>query len=1053
MLTICKASAGSGKTHRLTEDFIKMLFERDGEYKRILAVTFTNKATDEMKGRIVKELFNLADKDRKSDCLQPLMKTYGKNETEIRGKASKILKDILHDYSSFHISTIDTFFQQTLRAFTREIGMQGGYSIEMDNDSVLDQAIDNLYSSLDKPEKKQLLDWLIKFSEDKIENSERWNIIDDIKGLGKDLFKEKYVGIKESVDKEIKDKENLGQFRDKMYQIIKNTENQVAELGQKGLDILARYDITANDIAYGNNAIFSPLNKALNKADISGFVKLSAFTKLENNLEGYFSKKATENTRAKVADAYNNGLNDCVCGIIRLSKDKNYFTAKAIVSYFYTLGILTDLEEAVEDYRKENNVMMISDTSSLLSSIIGKSETPFIYEKIGTQTDHYMIDEFQDTSQMQWNNFLPLIKDSLANGFTNMIVGDIKQSIYRFRDSDWELLEKKVASDLQGQKIVENSLDVNWRSCRNIVEFNNIVFSNLPQVLQNKFNADITDSSLDEGQKGSFYDQITSAYKQAEQKVSSAFAEKPGHVKIRFLTKEKGESSDDVDEKIFEQTIESIQQLEDHGYKPKDICILVRWNRDGMKIADFLLKYREEHPEDNHQYQVITSESLTINSAASIRFLIAMLRYLNNPKEKTYKGIAIGCLQAMSKQTLSLDSFPEDITDDEINKLLRLPLYEMVESLYRLFTPYIPEQEMIFMQSFLDIIYDFVQKTGSELNLFLKWWNDVGKNKSITSQDQQDAIQILTIHKAKGLGFKAVIIPYCNWTIDNSSRNSKPILWCRPTEKPFNELSLIPINYEEGLKNTIFAEEYYKEKINTYIDSLNALYVAFTRAKNELIAFAPPPTRSNFTVKDCLHDYLADELDNETYEKGDWSTSEKDEESSVEEFQLNDFNSFSSNDRLRLRYHSSDFTFDDKQRKKGSLMHEILSKVTTEKDIPIAIEDYKSNGIISGDEADDMLTKLQDYLSNPTVSSWYDGSATVLNEISILFGEEPEQRPDRVMIKNDQVTIIDYKFGENRNEHYFRQVHNYLELIRKMGYRNVSGYLWYFELGKIEEVS
>ena len=559
MLTVYRASAGAGKTHKLTGEYLTLLFTGPGAFRRILAVTFTNKATDEMKTRIVDELYNLAS-GRKSDYVELLKSTYSLTEVQVRKQAAKILIDILHDYSAFNISTIDRFFQQTMRAFTREIGLQGGYGIEMDQELVLTTAIDNLLSDLEKPESKDLLGWLLRFAEDKIESGGEWNLRKDIMALSREVFKESYKAFSEAVGRDIEDKKALEDYKNELYGIIRSVEATAKELGERGLAILNKYGLKVTDFKGGSRSPLTLLDRL-----VQGEMKepSATFIGLADNLDGCFTKTVSLGTRQIIGCAFEDGLNDCIKGIISLFGNLTaYNTAREIVRYYYTLGILTDVSRQIAAYREEKNVMLIADTTELLSKVIEGSDAPFIYEKTGTHVDHYMIDEFQDTSGMQWNNFRPLIEESLAHSRDNLIVGDVKQSIYRFRNSDWKLLDEQVQADFSSEEIHEETLKDNWRSCRNIVEFNNALFTTLPGVLQAVYNEALSVSSLSEEQRAAFFTKIMSAYDKSFQQVPPPFMQKDGHVRIEFLS---GDNEKDWKEEALGRLPGVLEKLQDNG--------------------------------------------------------------------------------------------------------------------------------------------------------------------------------------------------------------------------------------------------------------------------------------------------------------------------------------------------------------------------------------------------------------------------------------------------------------------------------------------------------
>lgn len=1073
MLTVYRASAGAGKTHKLTGEYLTLLFSSPGAFRRILAVTFTNKATDEMKSRIVDELYNLASA-RKSDYVELLASVYSLTEEQVRKQAGKILIDILHDYSAFNISTIDRFFQQTMRAFTREIGLQGGYGIEMDQELVLTTAIDNLLSDLEKPESKELLGWLLRFAEDKIENGGEWSLRRDIMSLSREVFKESYKAFSEEVGKDIADKDALDAYKNDLFAIIRSVETNARELGERALAVLTKYALKTTDFKGGSRSpmtIFEKLAQGEMKEPTATFIGVA------DNLDACFTKTTPVGLRQIISCAFDDGLNDCIKGVISLFENLTFYnTAREIVRYYYTLGILTDISRQIAAYREEKNVMLIADTTELLNKVIGGSDAPFIYEKTGTQVDHYMIDEFQDTSGMQWNNFRPLIEESLAHDRSNLIVGDVKQSIYRFRNSDWKLLDQQVQVDFSSEMVREETLKDNWRSCRNIVVFNNALFTTVPGVLQSLYNETLSASSLTEKQQEAYLTKIMAAYNKSYQHVPEPFLKKSGHVKIEFLS---GDADKDWKAESLERLPGVLEQLQDNGYELKDIAILVRTNQEGADVADTLLTYKEAHPSEQYNYDIISDEALFVSGSTAVRFMVSLLRYLKNPDDQTNRQIALySYLVLTGSFGTDLRDFPPGM-QVALQALSRQSLYEITEGLFRLFASDFPVNEQVFVQAFLDMVSEYAQKESADLSRFLKWWDETGYRKTIATPDAQNAIRILTVHKSKGLGFKVVLIPFGDWEIDH--KPSKPvILWCHPEEKPFNRLHLVPVRYGTGLGNTIFAEDYFRERLHAFIDNLNTLYVAFTRSKEELIVFAPRPKKLSetgeveriVTIADALwaglNIFVADTREGEkliplldSFDKSEgvfelgswWHPAAKKEENEVEEIAMARLSSISPDDRLQLRLHGKGFFFDNEQRKHGALMHEVLSRIRTPKDIPFAVETYRLAGVINKEEALSLTSRLEELLSAPSVAPWYDGSCRVLNEVDILFGKGLSRRPDRVMIADGRVVVVDYKFGEHPDKRYHSQVRNYLKLIREMGYEKVEGYLWYVELNKIEAVN
>ncbi|MDR1980955.1 MAG: UvrD-helicase domain-containing protein [Tannerellaceae bacterium] len=1076
MLTVYRASAGSGKTHRLTGEYLKWLFSQQGAYKRILAVTFTNKATDEMKGRIIKELYRLASGHR-SDYMEELASLYSFSEKQVRAGARKILITILHDYSAFNISTIDRFFQQTMRAFTREIGLQGGYGIEMDQELVLAEVIDRLMDDLEKPENKELLGWLLRFAEEKIENGGEWNLRREMKALSREVFKESYKTFSDRETEDIRDKQLLERYKDTLYAVIRSVESEAKRLGEEGTSLMRQYGLQPSDF------------KGVSRSPLYFFEKLrsgemkepsATFTGLVDTVENWYTRTTPPAIVQIIGCAFEEGLNECVRRVVTLFANMaGYYTAKEIVRHYYTLGILGDVSRQIAAYREEKNILLITDTAELLHKVIDESETPFIYEKTGTRIDHYMIDEFQDTSRMQWHNFYPLIRESLAHRQYNMVVGDVKQSIYRFRNSDWKLLDEQVKNDFLPGQVEEETLKENWRSCRHIVSFNNALFTIAPALLQSLYNESLEASSLTESEQAPFLSRIMSAYEGSFQLTPPPLRGKEGHVRIEFLPDEEEAGWKEASLLRLPSVLE---ELQDKGYALKEMAILVRTNHEGAMIADTLLAYKEEHPSTAYRYDMISDDALFISSSPGVRFLIALLRYLKNPDDMTRKQMALIACAAM-KGHLSPEEWGEDFPPGvrrSLDALSRRSLYEIAEGLFRLFTDLFPENEQVFIQAFFDMVSEFARKESADLSRFLKWWDETGGRKTIATPEEQDAIRILTIHKSKGLGFKAVILPFGNWEIDHRAGQSV-ILWCRPEKEPFNRLSLVPVRYGQILTKTIFAKDYFHERLHTSIDNLNTLYVAFTRAEEELIVFSPRPSKVDeesgeigriSSIADLLWAGLCtpeehtrsgepliplsasfDRTEGSFELGGEWRPAASSvDERGAEEIPMRRLSSALPDERLRLRLHGKGFFFDRPQRKHGALMHEVLSRIGTKQDIPAAVESYRLEGIIDREEERMLALRLQELLASPDVAPWFDHPARVLNEVSILAGDGITRRPDRVMIEDDRVVVVDYKFGLQDEKRHHRQVRNYLSLIRRMGYGRVEGYLWYVELNKIEPV-
>ena len=678
------------------------------------------------------------------------------------------------------------------------------------------------------------------------------------------------------------------------------------------------------------------------------------------------------------------------------------------------MGLLSDIDREIKSYCKKKNIILLSESTDFLNKIIDGSDTPFVYEKIGGRIDNYVLDEFQDTSQMQWDNFYPLIKDSSDQGFYNMIVGDVKQSIYRWRNSDWSLLNDRIYKCFKGELNDAPPLQKNWRSYVNIVEFNNDFFARACENLQIKYNND-TDTS------GSLIKDIYKSLKQIP------VQNEPGHVKVTFINKD--ESEEGWKFSVLQRLPSLISKLLSQGYSLNDITFLVRTNTDGAMLAEYLI---------NNGFNVISEDSLLISSSGSVQKIVASLKYLSCFDDPISKFLFKG----------------EHIENKEQS------LYGICEEIIMSMTPQ-EREEGIFIQAFMDYVLNYITVSGSDISGFIKWWDEQGRKKSVSAPEGENSIKIMTIHKAKGLEFKVTVIPFMN---EAFSRDRDKILWCRAKSEPFNSIPLLPIRLSSAINETIFSEEYKNEKLQSFVDALNLAYVSFTRAENELIIFSPLPKFKNdgsfslSSTADLLYSIYNEKLNaDKEYEIGDWSIRGEDDEKvkkakaqTVREDGV--FLSIPIGKRLSLSFSGKDYFSEDNMRNNGVILHEILSRISTEDELKNSINESVSDGLIIASQVKAIYDNLNMRLESVRNMHWFDGSFIHHNEATVIDSDGNMYRPDRVMIKDDRVVIVDYKFTEIRRSSYREQVSTYKSLMERMGFDDVSGYIWYLGDNTVEEV-
>ncbi len=1085
-LTIYKASAGSGKTYRLTEEYLKLLFTKPESYRNILAVTFTNKATGEMKSRILRQLYLLARSDKlkeKSDHFETISLTFGLDEQQVCEKAKKILSAVLHHYSRFNISTIDRFFHQIIRGFIKEIGLNAGFTVELEEGKVLQQAIDNLMSSID--ERTGLRQWLVDFVMEKIDKGKSWDIRNDMLELGQEVFREKYKYFSDDLVKKFDDRESLEAYRKKLFAIKTGFESELKKAGSEAVAIMRRYSLGKEDFKFGASRSIGRYLEDIAK----GEVKFTNTVQKAVDTPEEWYKKGSER-EPDILEAYNNGLNAQLKAIINKYNEDivQYNTANEILSYIYMLGILTDISKEIRKYANEKNIFMISDGAKLLYEVINGNETPFIYEKAGNYFNHFMIDEFQDTSHMQWGNFKPLMDNSLAANYDNMIVGDVKQSIYRWRNSDWDILANRINKQFNENTLKTQALDHNYRSKENIIRFNNTFFPAAANMLQQLYNSFIEgDTSIDNEQYDKLFSSINDAYKDVKQKLPNKKGKLGGYIDIEMIPEKEGDGWKNV---ATSKVPIILEQLQDNGYQLRDIAVLVRKKSEGKEVADYLIDYKNNNPATKYKYDVLSSESLFIGSSSVIQFITGIISFFVFPDDQVNNAYLMHeykrYIQSSACEKLHEIFNPEMLDEpdklaaqlsqvfaDEWREVRQMPVYEMIERIVSIFALNEINEEIPYLEAFQDVVLEYLSDGIDNIKLFIEWWDENGCTKSIASPEQQDAVNILTVHKAKGLEYKAIIIPYCNWFIDNDLRKTN-IIWCEPQEAPFNELKLVPIRYSDQMSNSIFSRDYYHEKLKAYVDNLNLLYVALTRPKEALFAFMPLKEKYK-TVKDIAELFYTI-IENKAYEQDiiDMSScmnednhfiygslpapKQEDDKIINQEISLAEYATSPLHQRLKLRLYGKDFFNIEtgrsiqEQVNYGTVMHEIFQKIRQAKDVEKAVNMAYIEGKLNSEEKDKVIKDIKTLIAREEIKKWFDPTWDIKTETDILIGNGQRIRPDRVLLKGKNAKVIDFKFGETELPVYAKQMQKYKDALYKMGYDDVKGYLWYVELDKIQAV-
>ena len=932
MINIFKASAGSGKTHTLSKTYLDLLLKADSKtaYRNILAVTFTNKATEEMKERILRDLAE---------------------EGKTNPRAREILINLLHDYGSFSVSTIDKFFQQALRAFSRELGSSGNYQIELDKASLTKEAMDRVLDDLTEKD-KDLLGWFTKQLETALDNGESFHLESSLYEMAEEFgdVNEKFTY----------DKKKLTELKEKCKEIVDTFHKDVYENA-----------LCIDTTTWGKTA-------AKGLAQYAG-----AQTKYKDSV-----KAANATTLAKLAETAG-----CEAMYALMNPQgrrwKEYRTARMVEKVIFTLGLAEEFYSKLAIIEEEKGVISLDESTSLLRDIIDGSDAPFIYEKLGVRFNHFLLDEFQDTSVVQWENFKPLLANSVSEGYSNIIVGDVKQSIYRWRNSDWNLLDKEIEENFKG-KVEVITLKENWRSTQSIVNFNNEFFT---------FAADNLG--------------LSKIYADVKQEVKVEDSQE-GCVTVDFCEDE------------LEMIDGYIEQAVAAGAKMSDMAILLRTNGEGKKVAEYLL---------SKGYSVISDDSLDLKSSLIIRKIVSYLHSLCNNSDS---------LNTYLSESLEIDSEREyhsllDLVDGVIKDLSETHPDEI-------------KGQTLFIQSFMDDILEWTSIHGNDLRQYLKHWeeskiaisspNDPNAIRITTVHKSKGlAFPIVIFPFAEKVGLFKEDTLWCHLDSDaemgESFNSIFPVVLGKSSGDSF---------FRESLKNEMEMQRI--DNLNIFYVCLTR-----ARKEMHIIAKNPPKSLiDGKSSPNDLSQLLYLYCEQNGYTFGSpyrWNEASKKEDSEIEEFDA-EYETYGMNpEACSRRFVASSDAWDyfseegigQSKRLRGIEQHALLSRIRTSDDAPEVLRS------IEPQTRELLLERISAH------SEWFSPELKTLNEVAIIDSFGNTNRPDRVLVDEEgRVTVIDFKFGEE-DEKYSGQVRRYMRLFREMGYGEVSGYIWYVPIDKIIQVS
>jgi len=1044
-LFVYRSSAGSGKTTALVNEYLKITLQNPYEFRHVLAITFTNKAANEMKTRILDALDEiLSGNQGKIDHYDTLRRELNLSDADLAEKAKQLQSLILHNYDEFSVSTIDAFVHRIIRTFATDVKLPQNFEVVIDKEDFVPEIVDELFDKVGSD--KALTDIMVNFVMSQTEEEKSYNL-----GFQLNKFVERQIGEEGFQHLQKIDNLTTEDFVAIIESLIKKINvitSKIKQEGQKAIELIERNGLIKETFYYSDTGIYGFFEKS-SKFINDDYLPPKARPLASINEDKWTSSKATPVEKLKI-DAIKDQLINRFNRINDLCPD--YFRLRLIHQKIYALALTHEIRAVFMNFTDRTQKVHISEFNKRINRAIAEQPVPFIYERLGRKYSYFLVDEFQDTSVLQWQNLLPLIEESLATNNFNMLVGDAKQAIYRFRNGEVELFVNlpKIFGSARSPHLKEKEqmlemnyrevqLDYNWRSEPEIIQFNNDFFE--------KINSE--------------YNQlIRTIYSGHKQKIPENKPESGGYVSIELIeTENSKEYSDQRLEKIRSQ----VERLIAVGYQQRDICVLTRTNNYAIEVASYLIE---------NNFNVITSESLLLISSPAVRLIIAFYNLLLYPTEQIYMAEFVSNLVKIEGKdnfhsifTNVVNIFPQGLDpvfhklnlDIKMNEVAELPVYEIAEYLVRKLE--LNSFENIYLHYFLDYIFEAQEGGKGEVGEFMELWQIKKTGAFITMPEGGNAIQVMTVHKAKGLKFEVVIIDLIN----RSVRFAKDVYWTDWDDPELKSLKVAMLPIKKDLEKIGLEEVYNREKDKTELDFLNLVYVAFTRAVSALIINGNIITgkAGNDKFTDMVVHFLSEKgLFGESRSEYEFGTlrvkgdQEKDREENrkIKDVYLTKLVSSSWEGQVHIA--PADEVYWESLDKKpartyGNLIHAMLAKVRTSDDIERVILSYHQSGLIDKEESEEITVLLKAIVTHRELEKYYREDVIVKNETDVFDQENGSisvYRPDRVVIVDNNLTIIDYKTGEKESQHKM-QINRYAEAFEKMGFSNVNKKLVYLDHG------
>ncbi len=1041
---VYKSSAGSGKTFTLVREYLKIVLDNPDQFRQVLAITFTNKAANEMKERVVRNLVFLADpeKYREKDAVKFLLPQLAEqlNLTEklISSRAYSVLRLIMHHYAEFAISTIDSFTHRVIRTFAHDLKIPLNFEVELDSDALLSQSVDLLISQVGSDE--QLTRVMVDFVENKAGDELSWQIEKDLNEFGRTLLQESSISSLGELRKY--DLATFMKVRTSLLSWKITWENLVKKTAAEAMSLLERESLTSEAFIQKERGVFAYLrNLARGRFDK---IRPNSYADASLRSGEWLGRNARPDQQSAFSRIEPQLLSSGKQILEFMERDlPRYVLCRILLNNLFSTALLSEIEKTLNNLCLENNKLLISEFNRRISEVVREQPAPFIYERIGEKYLHYLIDEFQDTSILQWHNLLPLVENALASNRMNLVVGDAKQAIYRWRSGDARqfdilpglihefpdpLLDQREQTLSRHYK--QENLARNHRSSKVIVDFNNSLFTFFSTFLPSPYG---------------------DPFKNAIQE--TAKTDKPGLVRIEKVSREDEEEERKYEDLVHDRIFAIIGEIKEDNYSYKDLAILCRDNKKASGIATFLI---------SRGIPVVSSESLLLTQSDHVNFLVAWIRHLVDPSDaiammhimhymvdrKMISGVAPEDFfrrSASPDPTAFYSMLLNHFSFLDYQHLKSLEIFGLVQFLVHHFG--LGKLNNSYLRFFQDVILEFVKLRHGGLPEFLEWWEEKSLKASVIIPEGIDAVRIMTVHKAKGLQFPAVIFPFA----DEQVRVTKKYLWVPVEEQLAAPLKTAYLPANKSLAETVYAGVYEDEVNRSVVDMANVLYVALTRPEERLYVLTkdfPEKNDDPASVNKWFSRFFKAEglwqNDRQVYQFGErWK---KDEPGATGIYAAPDVAiATRPNLEMLLRHHAPkawDMEEPERNREWGTLVHSVMEKISHADDLEPVLQGMLVDGMISTSRLEELSALLKEILTNPAISPYFDPSYEVRNEPEILTTEGVLYRPDRVLIRQNSVTIIDYKTGKPRDEHE-RQILAYSALLREMGYKIEGACLLY----------